>query len=62
MTRISAGDIVKLPFSLSDSSADDVSGTRSGGFDMVASERDLKGSGDNAPLAAAVMMDDGSMT
>lgn len=64
MTRISPGDIVNNPSSSSsESSTEDVSGTRSGGerLETVVSERVLLGKVDNARRSAVVTMDAGSI-
>lgn len=64
ITRISAGDIDSgASFSSSESSPDDVSGTKSGGvrYDTVVSERVFVGSDESARRAAGVMMDVGSI-
>jgi hypothetical protein len=64
MTRISAGDIVNDPSpSSSESSSEDVSGTRSGGFryETVVSERVFDGRDDCPRRAATVMTDEGSI-
>lgn len=64
MTRISARDIVKGPSSSSwDSSAEDVSGTRSGGrIEIVVSERVVcTGMVNMSPRSAAVIIEEGSI-